>query len=394
MVRAAMRIDDRERRARLVRRHHLGRSARDVLDAVRAVVAMHSSDPLTPHLGAWARVPGFTTAALEGALAQGRSLWRLHAMRRTLFVVPRDGAAVFEGAASRDVAAKERKQLEAWVRRELPAKKQPGRWLAGLEAQVLDALAEGEPASTQQLSARVPALATEITLGQGKWAQRAPIASRLLFVMALDLAIARTHPGGTWRSSQYRWARAESWFGAAPEAMDPAAARAELARRYLASHGPATRLDVRWWTGWTARHADAALAAIGAEPVELEGGAEGLVLPGDAASLGDISSQVALLPGLDPTPMGYKERAWFLGPHQAALFDRNGNVGPTVWLDGRIVGGWAQRADGAVVTRVLERISKKDGKRIDAEAARLTEWMDGTVVTPRFRTPLERELAG
>ena len=56
-----------------------------------------------------------------------------------------------------------------------------------------------------------------------------------------------------------------------------------------------------------------------------------------------IAPWVALLPGLDSTVMGWKERAWFLGGHQHALFDVNGNAGPTVWCNGRIVGGWAHR---------------------------------------------------
>ena len=65
---------------------------------------------------------------------------------------------------------------------------------------------------------------------------------------------------------------------------------------------------------------------------------------------------VALLPALDPTAMGWKERDWYLGEHAALLFDSNGNVGPTVWSDGRIVGGWGSGEDGEVVYRLLEDI--------------------------------------
>ena len=56
-----------------------------------------------------------------------------------------------------------------------------------------------------------------------------------------------------------------------------------------------------------------------------------------------------LLPGLDPSTMGWKQRAFHLAPDDVALlFDRNGNGGPTAWVDGRIVGGWHQRADGEI----------------------------------------------
>ena len=48
----------------------------------------------------------------------------------------------------------------------------------------------------------------------------------------------------------------------------------------------------------------------------------------------------ALLPVLDATTMGWKHRDFYLDPeHTPYLFDTNGNAGPTVWCDGRIIGG-------------------------------------------------------
>ena len=91
--------------------------------------------------------------------------------------------------------------------------------------------------------------------------------------------------------------------------------------------------------------------------------------------------------------MGWAERDFYLGPHQAPLFDRTGNIGPTVWCDGRIVGGWAQRNDGPVVWRLLEDVGAEAEAAIEAETGRLTKWFGDVRVTPRFRTPLERELS-
>jgi hypothetical protein len=90
--------------------------------------------------------------------------------------------------------------------------------------------------------------------------------------------------------------------------------------------------------------------------------------------------------------MGWVGRDWYLGVHGPALFDRSGNPGPTVWVDGRIAGGWAQRADGEVVYRLLEDVGSEAGTAIAAAAARLEKWMGDVRVVPRFRTPLEREL--
>ena len=101
---------------------------------------------------------------------------------------------------------------------------------------------------------------------------------------------------------------------------------------------------------------------------------------------------VALLPALDPTVMGWKERAWYLGEHGPALFDRSGNAGPTVWSNGRIVGGWAGRNGGGVAFRLLEDVGADAAAEVEAEAARLDAWLGGTNVIPRFGAPLEREL--
>jgi len=103
---------------------------------------------------------------------------------------------------------------------------------------------------------------------------------------------------------------------------------------------------------------------------------------------------VALLPALDPTPMGWSQRSWYLGDHAPALFDRSGNIGPTVWCDGRVVGGWAQRANGEVVYRLLEDIGGDADTAVDAAAGEVAGWIGEVRVTPRFRTPLERELTG
>ena len=73
--------------------------------------------------------------------------------------------------------------------------------------------------------------------------------------------------------------------------------------------------------------------------------------------------------------------------------NNSGNAGPIVWVDGRVVGGWSQRANGDVVYRLLERVDATTKKKLNAERDRLTEWFGGTRITPRFRSPLEKELA-
>jgi hypothetical protein len=140
----------------------------------------------------------------------------------------------------------------------------------------------------------------------------------------------------------------------------------------------------------------AALRAIGAEEVSLDEG-PGYVVPGDAGPVaGPDSPWAALLPGLDPTAMGWQQRDWYLAPGlRPPLFDGRGNGGPTVWWDGRVVGGWAQRPSGEIVWRILDPAVPPEAETAVAEQAeRLVGWLGDARVTPRFRTPLERELSG
>ena len=370
-------------------RHHLARTGADPVEATRDLVALHSSDPLTPHLALWARVADYQPEALDRAIAEGDALWRLHAMRHTLWVACTGEVGVLDAAVGQDVARKERKRLVGWIEAQRSGAEA---WLAELEQAVLGALSgQGtEPRTTRELGAEVPALGTKVMVGSGRWQSEVAIGSRLLFVLAMELKLARVAPAGSWRSSQYAWVPAPG-----TDRLDASEARARLVERYLARFGPVTETDVRWWTGLTAARVRKALAAIGAVEVAVEGGAAwDLPAEADAAPEGEGEGSVALLPGLDPTPMGYKERGWFLGEHEAALFDRNGNVGPTVWAGGRIVGGWAAGPHGVVVVRLLEEVAPAVARRIGEEAEALTAWLGGVSVTPRFRTPLEKELTG
>ncbi|MDQ2650353.1 MAG: winged helix DNA-binding domain-containing protein, partial [Actinomycetota bacterium] len=152
-----------------------------------------------------------------------------------------------------------------------------------------------------------------------------------------------------------------------------------------------------WWTGWPLRDVRAALGALEVETVEAETGdgsfVPAIVLAGDVDPVADPGPWEALLPSLDPTTMGWKERSWYLGAHKDRLFDRNGNAGPTVWVDGRIVGGWAQRKDtGAVVTELLEPLPAATSRRIARRAAQLQDVLGDVRITPRFPTPVDKDL--
>jgi hypothetical protein len=217
------------------------------------------------------------------------------------------------------------------------------------------------------------------------------VSTRVLFLLSTEQRIVRGRPKGSWTSSQYRWSPMSSWLPEAVPSPDADDARVELARRWLRAFGPATVADLKWWSGLTMGQVRKALSALAVEEVDLDG-APGVVLADDLAPTAQPGPWVALLPSLDTTTMGWKERAWYLGDHAPALFDGNGNAGPTMWCDGRVVGGWAQRKSGEIAVLLLEDVGQEAKEAIDNEAARLGEWLGDVRVTPRFPTPLQRQL--
>jgi Winged helix DNA-binding domain len=383
-----------ERRGRLVERHRLGAPAGTVAEVTESLVALHGTDPVTVYLSARAR-SACTAQDVDAALYAERSVVRMLGMRRTVFVVPVHVAGTVQAACTDDVARRMRRGLEKDLAGGGVGDGDPGGWLRSVEAGVLGALAaRGGGASGAQLSADEPRLRTQLTYAPDKaYGGTANITSRVLVLIAAEGRMIRGHRRGGWSSGQFEWWLPEAWApGLSGAGLDPGAARVELARRWLTAFGPAPAADLQWWAGWTGAQTKAALAALPVAEVDLDG-QPGVMLAGDLEFPADAPAAPALLPALDPTPMGWQSRSWYLGPHAATLFDRTGNIGPTVWWAGRVVGGWAQRASGEVTCRLLEDIGADGAAAVTAEAAALETWLGSARVTPRFRTPLERELS-
>jgi hypothetical protein len=383
-----------ERRARLAVRHHVapGERVPTVLQTARDLVCLHASDPATVYIAARARMRHGTIESVDRALYEDRELVRMLAMRRTMFAIPVDEAATFHAAASLAVARTERRRTEQIVG--MLGVRDVRKWIRTAERAALAALSERGEATARDIAQDVPALRKQTVVNAGKpYEAKLGMAGRILLQLAVDGRIVRGRPMGSWISSQYRWSTIEHWLGQPFEPVPVDEARATVISRWLARFGPGTEGDIRWWTGWTAGIVRKALAHIGAVEVDLDG-ATGHVLPDDLEPTAVPDRWVALLPGLDPTTMGWKVRDWYLGPHRDVLFDTNGNAGPTIWVDGRIVGGWAVRPAGEVVTRLLEDVGRGTERAVDAEAARLTKWYGSVQAIPRYPVPLYRELVG
>ena len=381
-----------DRRARVGRRHRLaaGTQVSSVVEAAAAMVVLHASDAPSVYLQARARMKRSSPADIGRELYDDRSALRMLAMRRTLFLVPLADVPIVNAAASRAIATNERRRTLTMLA-DSGIGPDPAALMEELEAIGLAEVRRLGEATTAELRASDPRLDQRITIARGKpWEATISVSQKVFFHLALDGKIGRSRPRGSWIASQFHWSPIERWLPDGIAELPVDASRAELVRRWLRAFGPGTRDDIKWWTGWTVAAVRQALTAVGATEVDLDDGETGYLLSDDLDPVTPPGPWVALLPALDPTTMGWKSRDWYLGPHRQVLFDTNGNAGPTIWADGRIIGGWTQSSDGIIALHVLEDVGSETMQHIDAEAARLQSWLGTTRVRMSFPPPLAR----
>ena len=386
-------IDAEERRARLAVRHRLLPSVRndDLPRVADDLVALHSSDPVTVYLSAASRMVAPSIEAVERALYKDRSLIRYHGMRRTLWVATPEVVRLIHAAATRDLIPAERRRTAALLAASGIA--DPERWLDEAAEQVLADLHEHGPSTARELGQRVEALRHPLHLSPGKkWAATQSAHVRVLLALCLQGAVLRGRPAGSWINGAYRYVAADSWLPGGLGDHQPREAAAELAARWLRRFGPATTADVQWWMGWTVSRTRQALADCRAVATNLDGGAGWLA----EDDLGPAPAEpwVAVLPSLDPTTMGWKSRSWYLPEAASEAFDRNGNAGPTIWVDGRVVGAWAQDRDGEIRTHYFERVAANRRREVDTRVGELTRIIGSTRFTVRFPGAIQAQLLG
>ncbi|NUR09684.1 MAG: winged helix DNA-binding domain-containing protein [Nocardioidaceae bacterium] len=381
-----------ERRARLARRHLLHPSGRtdDVAEIADAVVALHSTDPVTVYLSALARMRHPDVTAVEAALYVERSVFRHHAMRRTLWVATPEVVRLMHAAATRRLVGPEHRRTAKLLGEN--GIDDPDAWLADARERVLAALHEHGPMTARSLGVEVPALTHKVVMAPGKkYSARVSAHTRVLLQLGFEGQVIRTRPTGTWINGAYTYAALDSWLpGGLGELGEREAAR-DLALRWLCTFGPGTAADLQWWAGWTTRTTRDALADCGAVEVAVAEGAA-YVAPGDDTAVRAPGPWVALLPGLDPTTMGWKERDWYLPAACAATFDRMGNAGPTIWVDGAVVGAWDQAPDGSIRTHYCVDVPAARRAEVEGRAAEVAGWLGDVRYTVRFPSPLSTAL--
>lgn len=390
-----------ERRRRLALRHRLvpERRVDDPVDVAAALVALHSSDPATVFLSAGARLETPTIDAIERSLYGDRRLLRHHAFRRTIWVMTPALAAAAHASATAKIAAAERRTLLKIIVQsdsiDAADTDAAADWCRRALASIEQILAADGPTTTRSIGQQLPELTVPIVLGAGtKNAGEVAAHTRVLQLAGFEADLVRTEPSAGWNMAEYAWSEMKEWNGSPLTGMAVPDAAAQVLEAWLEAFGPATETDIRWWTGWTVTQMRTALADIRAEEVRVETRPdEAAWILADDHDAPEPPPWIALLPGLDPTTMGWKQRDWYLADDVAArTFDRWGNAGPTIWRNGEVVGGWAQRPDGSVATELFTPLDRREQAELDDQIDRFRSLVGDTRIRVRFPAPNQKEL--
>jgi Winged helix DNA-binding domain len=158
-------------------------------------------------------------------------------------------------------------------------------------------------------------------------------------------------------------------------------ALAELAHRYFTSHGPATLQDFAWWSGLTAADARAGLETVKSQFVKETIDDRVYWLSPSTPTTKVVSPTAYLLPPFDEYTVAYKDRSAILDRVHAQQA-RNSILGPTIAVDGQIVGTWKRtfNKDAVVITQDLfTSLSEAENQAIAAAIERYSRFVGKSV---------------
>jgi hypothetical protein len=318
-----------------------GPPAGDPVAAAQRLLAVQGQDPRGVRLAIRARTTGLSAADVDRALTEDRSLVITWLNRGTLHLVRSEDYPWLQALTTRPLSTATARRLT----QEGISTAAADRGVAVIER----SLAEEGPLTRDQLGERI-ARAGVRTEGQA-----------LIHVLALaclrGLAVR-----GPMVEGRHAYALVRDWLGE-PKPVDRDTALAELARRYLAGHGPANDRDLARWAGLPLRDARAGLEAIASE---LDGRDDGLVDLAGRTRAADPPPP-RLLGAYDPVLLGWTSREPLLGPHEGAI-TVNGLFRPFALVGGRAAATWSMPR-GEVVLEPFARLTRKDAAALDAEAA-------------------------
>jgi hypothetical protein len=341
-------------RATLGRQLLLHREPLDVAEAVRRVVALQAQEAPSPYLALWNRLAGFDPADLDAAFAS-RAVVKATLLRITLHAVHADDYPAFHNAMVPSLRASRLHDRRYTT---------TGLTIADADAILPQLLAFADRPRTK---------AEVEDLFEASMGERQP---RMWWALRTFAPLFHAPTGGPWSFGP------RSSFVAAPAQLPPEAKDAStqwVVRRYLEGFGPASVQDVAQFTLLRRPVVRDALAALAGqvEPLEGPGGAELFDVPGSPLPPEDTPAPPRLLPMWDSTLLAYANRSRVIPPDYRRLVTRsNGDVLPTLLVDGQVAGVW-RPVEGGIEATAFHQLPKRAWTGLAEEAAALASFLAG-----------------
>lgn len=320
-----------------------GEPASSPVAVAERLLAVQGQDARGVRLAIRARSAGLTAADVDRALTADRSLVVTWLNRGTLHLV-----------RSADYwwlhALMHRTSLQTNARRVLARAGVSDAEAAKGVAVIESALTSGGPLTRFQLRDAIVAAGLPA---------RENVALHLL-VLASSKGIAVRGP---MVGAQHAYVHVRDWLGRPPRALEPDLALAELARRYLAGHGPASDRDLAKWSGLPLGMARRGLTGVASQLADRD---DGLAELRAGRNVPASPPAPRLLGGFDPVLLGWVSREPVLGDHQDVV-TVNGLFRPFALVDGRAAGTWAWQ-DGSVALEPFGELAPAVQSALVAEA--------------------------
>jgi Winged helix DNA-binding domain len=333
-----------------------GPPAGAVCDVVRRILAVQAQDPRGARLAIRARSAGLTAHDVDRALTIDRSVVVATVNRGTLHLVRAEDYWWLHPLTS--------PRLEAGLGYQL-ARQGLSRDAADRGVVVVErSLASDGPLTRGALRDRL-ASADVPTDGQ---------AFGLILALAglRGLVVRGPVTGGEQAIVSVR-----DWLGTSPPALPREQALGELARRYLAGHGPADERDLARWAGITLGDARRGLSGIASQLIGRDDGLAAIVDRTDRAEL----PPPRLLGPFDPSLHGWASREPILGT-ESDVVTTNGIFRPFAMVDGRAAARWTLER-GAVSLTPYEPLPASVRRALEADGAAVVEFLGGPAGSAR-----------
>jgi winged helix DNA-binding protein len=324
-----------------------GPPARDPVAVAERLLAVQGQDPRGVRLAVRARSTGLSKADVDRALTEHRSLVITWLNRGTLHLVRSEDYPWLHALTTPPLFTASARRLA----QEGVSPDAADRGVAAIER----ALADEGPLTRAQLKEHVAAA--------GVRTEGLALVHVIWLACLRGLAVRGPVIGG-----HHAYALVRDWLGE-PARVDRNAALAELARRFLAGHGPATDRDLAKWAGLPLRDARPGLEAIAPRLVHREHGLVDLTRRAPAAEL----PAARLLGAFDPVLLGWTAREPLLGRHEAAV-TIGGMFVPFALVRGRGVATWKLK-DGALELTPFGRLARADRGALEADAVDVVRFL-------------------